>query len=172
MPGRGSTLHQDDNVTISGSTQRMMLMQKLARNMDGGTGKQASSVMLLKNMATPEEVDETLQVSARLDRAAVLPTVPGTADCAWWLQVAVLLASRCRSKAQRALHVLQRSVCMDVVGLACILACSHLPLREPCRSLCLCIAPRCAPSCTPYASCPNCCTTQLYCNTRSTMHIN
>lgn len=48
-------------MTISGSSQRMLLMQKLARNMNGPDAKKDSTVVLLKNMVTPEEVDETLE---------------------------------------------------------------------------------------------------------------
>jgi hypothetical protein len=50
-----STLQQQEDMSIKGQSARHMVMQKLMR------AQSKSAVVLLKNMVTPEEVDETLQ---------------------------------------------------------------------------------------------------------------
>eukprot|EP00038_Savillea_parva_P028437 m.65094 g.65094 ORF g.65094 m.65094 type:complete len:525 (+) comp8266_c0_seq1:430-2004(+) len=49
-----TTLEQDENIGISGATQRYMMMQKLAE-------KTGSRVIVLRNMVEKEDVDETLE---------------------------------------------------------------------------------------------------------------
>lgn len=51
-----STLQQQENMSIKGQSARHLVMQKLMR------AQSESVVVLLKNMVTPEEVDEELQV--------------------------------------------------------------------------------------------------------------
>jgi len=49
-----ATLSSQENMSIKGQSARHLVMQKLMRN-------ETSSVIVLKNMVTPEDVDDTLQ---------------------------------------------------------------------------------------------------------------
>eukprot|EP00123_Amoebidium_parasiticum_P011954 comp21018_c0_seq1/m.28218 comp21018_c0_seq1/g.28218 ORF comp21018_c0_seq1/g.28218 comp21018_c0_seq1/m.28218 type:complete len:485 (-) comp21018_c0_seq1:53-1507(-) len=49
------TLHDEENMQISGSSQRFMLMQKLAKKAESDT------VVVLRNMVGPDEIDEDLK---------------------------------------------------------------------------------------------------------------
>lgn len=51
--GQEAKLEQEENVSISGSSARLMIMQKLSR-------KNESTVVVLRNMVSAEEVDEEL----------------------------------------------------------------------------------------------------------------
>mmetsp|Transcript_13893 Transcript_13893/g.22947 ORF Transcript_13893/g.22947 Transcript_13893/m.22947 type:complete len:336 (+) Transcript_13893:2167-3174(+) len=55
-----ASLSQEENVTIR-SSQRLMVMQKLARG-GGSTDKQPSRCVVLRNMVTPKDVDEDLEL--------------------------------------------------------------------------------------------------------------
>ena len=55
--GEPATLKQQEDMSIKGKSARQMVMQRLM----GSRAKQESVVLLLKNMVTPEEVDEQLQ---------------------------------------------------------------------------------------------------------------
>ena len=52
---RANTSVNDENVTISGSNQRMLLMKKLSRK------NEESPIILLTDMVSPEEVDDDLE---------------------------------------------------------------------------------------------------------------
>lgn len=49
-----SSLSAQENLSIKGQSARHLVMQKLMRN-------ESSPVIVLKNMVTPEDVDDTLQ---------------------------------------------------------------------------------------------------------------
>lgn len=51
-----ASLEQQVDITLKGKEQRMMLMQKLMQR------KQASPIVILRNMVGPEDVDEDLQI--------------------------------------------------------------------------------------------------------------
>ena len=52
--GTESSLQQEESMSISGSNARLLMMQKLSR-------KAESSVMVLRNMVGPEDIDESLE---------------------------------------------------------------------------------------------------------------
>lgn len=52
--GEPQTLQQQESMSIKGQSARQLVMQRLMRPQD-------SKVIILRNMVTPEEVDETLQ---------------------------------------------------------------------------------------------------------------
>jgi len=54
VEGENSSLSSQENMSIKGQSARHIVMQKLMRN-------ETSPVIVLRNMVTPEEVDETLQ---------------------------------------------------------------------------------------------------------------
>ena len=55
--GEPATLKQQEDMSIKGKSARQMVMQRLM----GSMAKSESVVLLLKNMVTPEDVDEALQ---------------------------------------------------------------------------------------------------------------
>ena len=55
--GEPATLKQQEDMSIRGKSARHMVMQRLM----GARGKMESTVLLLKNMVGPEDVDEDLQ---------------------------------------------------------------------------------------------------------------
>jgi len=55
--GEPATLKQQEDMSIRGKSARQMVMQRLM----GARGKMESTVLLLKNMVGPEDVDEDLQ---------------------------------------------------------------------------------------------------------------
>jgi len=55
--GEPATLKQQEDMSIKGKSARQMVMQRLM----GSRAKSESVVLLLKNMVTPEDVDEALQ---------------------------------------------------------------------------------------------------------------
>jgi len=50
-----ASLEQQVDITLRGKEQRMILMQKLMQR------KQASNILVLRNMVGPEDVDEDLE---------------------------------------------------------------------------------------------------------------
>lgn len=61
-----TSLQQEDNLQISGSTQRYMMMQKLARKEESRSkGGDDSGVILLKNMIGPAELDSDFEDEVR-----------------------------------------------------------------------------------------------------------
>jgi predicted metal-binding transcription factor (methanogenesis marker protein 9) len=55
VESENSSLSSQENMSIKGQSARHIVMQKLMRS-------ENSSVIVLKNMVTPEDVDESLQV--------------------------------------------------------------------------------------------------------------
>lgn len=56
VESENTSLSSQENMSIRGQSARHIVMQKLMRD-------ESSPVIVLKNMVTPEDVDETLQVN-------------------------------------------------------------------------------------------------------------
>ena len=93
-----------ENVSISGAAQRAMLMQKLARKM---SNREASNVIVLRDMVEPADVDDVLEGEIRQEcakfgavvRVVVHVTVSPDA-------VSIIVAFRTREGADRAIGAL------------------------------------------------------------------
>eukprot|EP00049_Salpingoeca_infusionum_P006605 m.109137 g.109137 ORF g.109137 m.109137 type:complete len:451 (+) comp13365_c0_seq1:78-1430(+) len=59
--GTKTTLHHEENISISGSTQRYLIMQKLAEARTGGE----ACIVRLKNMLTVGEIDEEFEADVK-----------------------------------------------------------------------------------------------------------
>jgi hypothetical protein len=76
-PERTTTLEEDESYGISGSTQRFMMMQKLAEKSRG------SRVVVLRNMVEKDDVDEDLEgeVQGECEKHGQVDKVSVTSMC-------------------------------------------------------------------------------------------